>query len=395
MAARRAIVPQSTTLSFPFTVLEVVKLGASVPGFDQHPAHSRRLADDALSDVALEDFRDRLYAELSGGERQRVHIARALCQLSSAPRQRQQTAVLLLDEPTSSLDLSHQSLVLAEVREQARDGLAVAVVLHDLNLAAAWADEVVLMSKGRIAARGVPAAIFKDDLLSDVFGCTIEANKTPPAGVPYMLPHLLRPATIYCKTGNPTRKLLGGPSYGICLAQVGAPAAARDRQDDTMRLTKTTSHAIRILIDCAQAPDKLVKVAAIAERLDITQLNVFKVVHLLSRAGFITAVRGRNGGVRLAGPAAAIRIGDVVRATEVTRVEVESETDGARRPKRSGRQLNTIFDEALEAFISVLDRHTLEDMAQGRAAPPHIGHAHAAQEAARPCSGSARGSQAA
>lgn len=137
-----------------------------------------------------------------------------------------------------------------------------------------------------------------------------------------------------------------------------------------MRLTKTTSHAIRILIDCAQAADTLVKVATIAERLQITQLNVFKVVHILSRAGFITAVRGRNGGVRLARPAAGIRIGDVVRATEVTHVEVESETAGARRPKRAGRQLNTIFDEALEAFISVLDRHTLEDMAQGRAAPP-------------------------
>lgn len=137
-----------------------------------------------------------------------------------------------------------------------------------------------------------------------------------------------------------------------------------------MRLTKTTSHAIRILIDCAQAADQLVKVAAIAERLAITQLNVFKVVHLLSRAGFITAVRGRNGGVRLARSASLIRIGEVVRATEVTRVEVESDKDGARRPRRSGRQLNTIFDEALEAFISVLDRHTLEDMAEGRAVPP-------------------------
>jgi Rrf2 family protein len=137
-----------------------------------------------------------------------------------------------------------------------------------------------------------------------------------------------------------------------------------------MRLTKTTSHAIRILIDCAQAADRLVKVAAIAERLDITQLNVFKVVHLLSRAGFITAVRGRNGGVRLARQAADIRIGDVVRATEVTRVEVESEAESERRPRRSGRPLNIIFDEALEAFISVLDRHTLEDMAQGRATPP-------------------------
>lgn len=194
LAGRRAIVPQSTALSFPFTVLEVVKLGASVPGFDQNPDHNRRLADDALADVALQAFRDRLYAELSGGERQRVHIARALCQLSSATRHRQHTAVLLLDEPTSSLDLAHQSLVLAEVREQARDGRAVAVVLHDLNLAAAWADEVLLMSRGRIAARGAPAAIFKDDLLSAVFGCVIEANKTPPAGVPYMLPHLLRPA---------------------------------------------------------------------------------------------------------------------------------------------------------------------------------------------------------
>lgn len=136
-----------------------------------------------------------------------------------------------------------------------------------------------------------------------------------------------------------------------------------------MRLTKTTSHAIRILIDCAKAGGQLVKVAAIADRLQITQLNVFKIVHLLSRAGFIAAVRGRNGGVRLARPARDIRIGDVVRATEVTHIEVESEADGQRSRKRSGRQLNTLFDEALEAFISVLDRHTLEDMAQGRAAP--------------------------
>jgi iron complex transport system ATP-binding protein len=192
LAARRATVPQSTALSFPFTVIEVVKLGASVPGFDQDPIQSRRIADDALADMALEAFRDRLYAGLSGGERQRVHIARALCQLSSAQRHREQTAVLLLDEPTSSLDLAHQSLVLGEVREQASDGRAVAVVLHDLNLAAAWADDVVLMSKGRIAARGAPAAIFKDDLLSSVFGCAIEANRTPPAGVPYLLPHFLR-----------------------------------------------------------------------------------------------------------------------------------------------------------------------------------------------------------
>lgn len=192
LAARRAIVPQSTFLSFPFSVIEVVKLGASVPGFDQNPEHSTRIAEDALCDVGLTDFRDRTYSQLSGGERQRVHVARALCQLNASVRRQTQTAVLLLDEPTSSLDLSHQSLVLGEARAQADDGRAVAVVLHDLNLAAAWADEVILMNSGGIAARGPPSAIFQDDLLSAVFGCPIRANVPPPAGTPYMLPHFLR-----------------------------------------------------------------------------------------------------------------------------------------------------------------------------------------------------------
>ena len=127
-----------------------------------------------------------------------------------------------------------------------------------------------------------------------------------------------------------------------------------------MRLTKTTSHAIRILIDCAEAAGGLVKVAEISRRLDITPLNVFKVVHLLSRAGFVEAVRGRNGGVRLARAARSIRIGEIVRAMEATQVEV---TGGAIDAKP---RINTIFDNALDAFISVLDQHTLADMAKGR-----------------------------
>jgi Rrf2 family protein len=90
-----------------------------------------------------------------------------------------------------------------------------------------------------------------------------------------------------------------------------------------MRLTKSTSHAIRILIDCARAGDGLIKVALLSKRLQITQQNVFKIVNVLTKAGLIEAVRGRNGGVRLARPASSIRIGDVVRATEVTHVEIE------------------------------------------------------------------------
>ena len=134
-----------------------------------------------------------------------------------------------------------------------------------------------------------------------------------------------------------------------------------------MRLTKSTSHAIRILIDCARADARLVKVAELSERLQITPQNVFKIVNLLARAHLIEAVRGRNGGVRLARPASAIRIGDVVRATEVTHVEIE-EIAGSRKPKGAG--VNQILDHALEAFIDVLDQHTLADMARGQPAEP-------------------------
>lgn len=124
-----------------------------------------------------------------------------------------------------------------------------------------------------------------------------------------------------------------------------------------MRLNKSTSHAVRILIDCAKAEGKLIKVADIAKRLDITQQNAFKIVHLLSKAGFLASVRGRHGGVRLASPAAQIRIGDVVRSIE---------TLGQEETEAGGRgSLHRIVDDALEAFISVLDQHTLEDMAAG------------------------------
>lgn len=133
-----------------------------------------------------------------------------------------------------------------------------------------------------------------------------------------------------------------------------------------MRLTKQTGHSIRILIDCARAGGQLVKTAEIARRLEITPQNVFKIVHLLAHAGFVSAVRGPHGGVRLARPATDIRVGEVVRAMEVTAVEVE----GGKRPGRAGAatpsvSINRVLDEALEAFIGVLDQHTLAEMAVG------------------------------
>lgn len=131
-----------------------------------------------------------------------------------------------------------------------------------------------------------------------------------------------------------------------------------------MRLSKTTNYAIRILLDCAAASPDLVKVADISERRDISLQNTFKIVHLLSRAGFIQAMRGRHGGVRLSRPAADIRIGDVVRAMESLRLEVESEEAGEKQNQIQLAALDQIFDNALDAFIGVLDEHTLEQMAK-------------------------------
>jgi len=136
-----------------------------------------------------------------------------------------------------------------------------------------------------------------------------------------------------------------------------------------MRLSKTTNYAIRILIDCAQADGALVKVADISERRDITLQNTFKIVHLLSRAGFLKATRGRHGGVQLAKPATEIRIGDVVRAMETTPFEMDGESgDGRSTGAQQLAALDQLFDSALGAFISVLDEHTLAEMMKSRRA---------------------------
>jgi len=185
LARRRAVVPQSTALSFPFTVLEVVLLGATVPGFAPAEPRAFAIAASTLRTVGLAGFEQRLFTELSGGERQRVHIARALCQLATARPHPSETASLLLDEPTANLDLSHQGTVLGEARRQAHRGLAVLAILHDLNLAAAYADEIVLMARGRIRATGKPADVLRDDLLSEVYGCAVRTNTAPANGAPF------------------------------------------------------------------------------------------------------------------------------------------------------------------------------------------------------------------
>jgi heme transport system ATP-binding protein len=188
LARRRAVVAQSSVLAFPFTVLEVALLGVSVPGFGTAPVQATAAALAALDAVGLRGLADRLYVHLSGGERQRVHIARALSQLSFAAERAGETRCFLLDEPTASLDLAHQSLVLAAIRAQALQAMAVVAVFHDLNLAATLADDLVLLKGGRVMASGEPAAVLTDKLLSAAYGCQVRTNKTPGAGRSFVLP---------------------------------------------------------------------------------------------------------------------------------------------------------------------------------------------------------------
>ncbi|ESR23894.1 Rrf2 family transcriptional regulator [Lutibaculum baratangense] len=137
-----------------------------------------------------------------------------------------------------------------------------------------------------------------------------------------------------------------------------------------MRLTKQTGYALRILIHCGQAQGKLVKVPEIARAYQITEHNLFKIIPLLVQRGVLETVRGRGGGIRLARPAKDIRLGEVVKATEETRIEADClGGDIGACPIRPIAPINRILDEAISAFIDVLEQYTLEDLVTARPKP--------------------------
>lgn len=189
LAERRAVVPQATHLAFPFNVSEVVELGISIPRFALARSSEQQLVYDALRRVDMLELAERSYQTLSGGERQRVHLARAICQLA-ASKYKSGSRILFLDEPTASLDLAHQIMVLEEARRLANSGLIGIVVLHDLNLAAMYADTIYLLSAGTMAACGSADLVMNDSMLSKVFGCRIKTSHPPIDGSPYILPQL-------------------------------------------------------------------------------------------------------------------------------------------------------------------------------------------------------------
>jgi iron complex transport system ATP-binding protein len=135
----------------------------------------RRVVADALAAVGMSAFADRPFDTLSGGERQRVHLARALAQ---------QPRLLLLDEPTNHLDVRAQLSLLSLVRAQAAAGITAVAALHDLNIAAAYADAVIVLSEGRVVAAGPAASVLTGELISEVYGVRADVLEHPRTGRP-------------------------------------------------------------------------------------------------------------------------------------------------------------------------------------------------------------------
>ena len=170
LAHRRAVLPQHSNVAFDFSGLQIAMLGLLAHRDRLSERQMRSLAEQALGETEALAFADRPYTVLSGGERQRVQLARVLAQCDAETATR---PFLLLDEPIAGLDLSHQHTALASARRRVDRGLGVLAVLHDLNMAARYADRVAIMEQGHVTALGPTGATLDPARLSAVFATPI------------------------------------------------------------------------------------------------------------------------------------------------------------------------------------------------------------------------------
>ncbi|EEG78272.1 heme ABC transporter ATP-binding protein [Dethiobacter alkaliphilus] len=186
LAKTMAVVAQDTTAGYLFSVEDVVMMGRApyLGRFQSESLKDYEIVRQVLEMTGCQHLRERSVTELSGGERQRVMIARALAQ---------QPKVLLLDEPTSHLDIGYQQEILDLVKRLSTvEGLTVVAVLHELNLAAYYCNELVLVSQGKIAACGPPAQVLTAENIQDVYRTRVLVTPHPVLGTPTisLLPHV-------------------------------------------------------------------------------------------------------------------------------------------------------------------------------------------------------------
>lgn len=181
LAKHIGYVPQSPESMFPTTVLDTVLMGRSPHSSWRFSEKDVDKALNALEILGLPEFTLRDYNELSGGQQQRVIVARAIAQ---------ETDILLLDEPTSSLDIKHQITLMELLRGLVKDlGISVIMAIHDLNIGARYSDRLVLMSEGKIVSAGNPLSVLTKEAIETVYG--VEAIVKVEGDIPYIIP--LRP----------------------------------------------------------------------------------------------------------------------------------------------------------------------------------------------------------
>jgi iron complex transport system ATP-binding protein len=179
LARARSVLLQANQVAFSFSAQQVIEMGRApwigTPGSDD----DARAIAAAVAATDVTHLIERGFPTLSGGEKARVSLARVLAQ---------DTTVVLLDEPTAALDLRHQEDVLRIARGLAADGRAVVVVLHDLSLAAAYADEVAILAGGRLVAHGAPDAVLTADRVEEVYGIPVRVLRDEDTGRPVIVP---------------------------------------------------------------------------------------------------------------------------------------------------------------------------------------------------------------
>lgn len=178
LARLRSVLLQSNEVSFPFRVSQVVAMGRNPWAGTDEEANDDARVSDAMEQVGIAHLADRRFSELSGGERARVSLARVLAQ---------DTDVMLLDEPTAALDLHHQDRVMQLVKSRAQGNRAVVVVVHDVSLAAAYADRIALIVEGRISTLGSAADVLTREKLQVVYDVDLHVIESPD-GHPLVVP---------------------------------------------------------------------------------------------------------------------------------------------------------------------------------------------------------------
>jgi iron complex transport system ATP-binding protein len=183
LAKRRAVLSQAIEIAFPLTVREVVMMGR-YPHFSGRPGPAdERIVDEVMQHFDVVEFADRYYQTLSGGERQRVNFARVLGQLWRDDAV-DACRYLFLDEPLTFLDIRHQIDFMKRIRSFTKGGEVVTVgVVHDLNLAARFADQILMLNGGRLVAHGTPAEVLTTERIEQVFGVSPTMVQTPDSGM--------------------------------------------------------------------------------------------------------------------------------------------------------------------------------------------------------------------